>query len=237
VFDTKRPLTSLALLGATVLAISSLPVSSHTSQPSPWSPGSTASYQELVNHLKAGRIPGGEVDLTQVRMKYAASREYDPEFGSLEINEMYQKLNEKDYQGALKIANAVLAKQYVNIDAHRVAAKAYDGLHDDSRSKLNYVIALGLTRSILKSGGHSCVFSYGKSCGTSIARAYKVISVQEEDALARYLRLRPAERSSLYEDGRSYDEVKFVDTNNNSIVTLYFDITLTQQRMHRSSHS
>ena len=240
-FDTKRPLTSLAVLSAAVFAITPVHVSSRTSQPSPWSPGSTASYQELVNYLKAGQIPGGEIDLTQVRMKYAASREYDPELGSLKINDMCKKLNEKDYEGALKIADAVLAKQYVNIDAHRVAAKAYEGLHDDGRAKLHYVIALGLVRSILKSGGHgensTCVFSYGKSCGTSIATAYKVISVQEEYAFARDLGLRPLKRSSLQESGRSYDEVTFVDTNDNSSVALYFDITLINQRMRGSLHS
>ena len=172
-------------------------------------------------------------------MKYAASQEYDPESGSLKINDMYKKLDEKDYEGALKIANAVLVKQYVNIDAHRVAAKAYERLHiDDGRAKLHYVIALGLVRSILKSGGRgrnsSCVFSYSKSCGTSMATAYKVISIQEEYAFARYWGLRPVKRSSLQESGRSYHEVKFVDTSDNSTVALYFDVTLIHQGMHGS---
>ena len=222
-----------------------------------WSAGSTASYEELVGDAKAGHIPEG-LDLRQLRLKYAESPSYDPEAGSAEISEMNQKLADKDYDAALQIASDILAKQYVNIDANRVMAKVYDEWSHDSdqykacfftgAAKLHYLIALGLTRSIYASAGDgknpNCQYSYGESCGTSIGTALKLISLQEEDALARGGGLQLVKRSSMKEGGHSYDVVNFVNTNvvhcaacgsaDNSPVTLYFDVTVPQQYAEKS---
>lgn len=241
-FDTSKPFVELALVIAAVFALGQASLTAQTTQPcpDPWSLCSTATYDDLVNDLKAGRIPSGDADLTAVRMKYAASADYDPEEGAAQIPEMYQKLNEKDYEGALKIANDVLAKQYVNIDAHQGASRAYDGLHDEGGAKLHSVIGMFLARSVFRSAGDgtnpSCHFSYGPSCGTSIVTALKVISKQEEYAVARGSGLRPLKQSSVHQGGRSYDRVEFINTYDNSPVTLYFDATLVEQHM-QGTHS
>ena len=206
-----------------------------------WSAGSTASYEELVADAKDGHIPPG-LDLKQLRLKYAESPSYDPEAGSTEISEMNQKLADKDYDAALQIASDILAKQYVNIDAHRVMAKVYEEWSHDSdqagAAKLHYLIALGLARSIYASAGDgknpNCQYSYGESCGTSIGTALKLISLQEEDALARGGGLQLVKRASMKEGGLSYDVVDFVNTNDNSPVTLYFDVTVPKQYAEKS---
>jgi hypothetical protein len=181
---------------------------------------STASYDEMVRRLKDGDL---SIDFAELRMQYAASPRYEPEEGSDEVKDMYSKLNAKDYEGALKTANAVLSKQYVNIDAHLVASAAYEGLHDDARAKLHHDIVVGLARSILDSGS-----------GASTATAYKVISVGEEYALMRVLGLRPGKQSCLHEGKRSYDEMDMVNPKDNSTVTRYFDVTLSDEHMEKA---
>lgn len=178
------------------------------------------SYDEMVRQLKTGVV---SIDFTQLRMKYAASPEYVPEEGSDKIRQMYTDLNAKNYKGALKVANAVLEKQYVNIDAHVVVSLAYAGLHDQAASKLHHDIAMGLARSILNSGS-----------GTSVATAYKVISVEEEYALMRLMGLRPGRQSYLHEGKRSYDKMEMVNPKDNSTVTWYFDVTLSDQQMEKA---
>src|SRR5580693_2933817 len=83
------------------------PLASAQTGQQPTNSDSPASYQDAVKKLEAGDL---SVDFQALRMKYAASEEYDPEEGSEQLNEMYGKLNSKDYDGALKVANAVLAK-------------------------------------------------------------------------------------------------------------------------------
>jgi hypothetical protein len=203
-------------------AVLILSVSGASQQKQPDKPPSPAgpTYEEMVAKLKQGDL---SVDFTDLRMKYAASPQYDPEEGSEEVGKMYQALNKKDFQGALDIANSVLEKQYVNIDAHMVASAAYAGLNNDAMAKLHHDIAAGLLRSILGSGN-----------GASVATAYKVISIAEEYALMRAMGWRPQKQSYLHQGARSYDEMEMLDTKDNSTLTVYFDTTLSDQLIEKS---
>jgi hypothetical protein len=186
------------------------------------SPPASASYDEMVRKLENGDL---SIDFFELRMKYAASPQYDPESGSIELGKMQGNLHAKDYRGALKIANDVLAKQYVNIDAHSGEWEAYKGLHNDAQAKLHRDIARGLVRSILDSGS-----------GASTANAYKLISGGEEYMAIRVLGLRLENRAYLKEHGRSYDKLDLTNPKDNSIVTLYFDVTLSDQHMQKFLH-
>jgi hypothetical protein len=203
-------------------AILILGVSGASQQKQPDKPPSPAgpTYEEMVAKLKQGDL---SVDFTALRMKYAASPQYEPEEGSDEVGGMYQALNKKDFQGALDIANSILEKQYVNIDAHMVASDAYAGLNNDAMAKLQHDIAAGLLRSILGSGN-----------GASVETAYKVISIAEEYALMRAMGWRPQKQSYLHQGARSYDEMEMLDTKDNSTLTVYFDTTLSDQLMEKS---
>jgi Domain of unknown function (DUF4919) len=205
-------------LVASVLVLSSC-VRANARQTSP-AISSNDSYAEMVKKIQSGELT---VNFFDLRMKYGASSQYDPEAGSDEIREMYENLNAKNYKGALKIATAVLEKQYVNIDAHRVASAAYEGLGDDALAKLHHDIVVGLVRSILDS-----------SEGTSVATAYKVISVQEEYAVMRVLGLRPGKQTYLQSGKRSYDEMEMLNPKDGSMVTRYFDVTLSDQQMYNA---
>jgi hypothetical protein len=171
------------------------------------------------------KVQGGDlsIDFADLRMKYAASPQYEPEESSDKVKDMYGRLNAKDYKGALKTANAILEKQYVNIDAHAVASEAYEGLHEEAAAKLHHDIVVGLVRSILGSGD-----------GTSIGTAYKVISIGEEYALMRVLGLMPSKQSYLHEGNRSYDEMEMISRRDNSTVKRYFDVTVSDEHMYKS---
>lgn len=180
----------------------------------------TLSYDDMVKKVQGGDL---SINFADLRMKYAASPKYEPEEGSDQIKEMYGKLNAKDFKGALDEANAVLAKQYVNIDAHVVASFAAAGLQDDAAGKLHHDIAVGLARSILDS-----------SDGASTDTAYKVISVQEEYAIMRLMGWMPGKQSYLSQRSRTYDKMEMIDRKDNSAVTRYFDVTLSDQAMMKS---
>ena len=175
------------------------------------------SYDEMVKKVEAGDT---SVDFGDMRMKYAASTRYEPESGSDEIKAMYQKLRAKDYQGALDEANTLMKIQYVSLDAHMGASAAYKGLGNAAAAQAQHDIAAGLLKSILASG-----------TGTSTETAYKVISVAEEYAFMRAMGYVPGTQSYLQERNKSFDKMEMTDTKDNSTVTVYFDVTLSDQKM------
>lgn len=210
-----------AAIGVAICALlASVPGASQQKQPEAPASSTSPTYAEMVAKLKQGDL---SVDFTDLRMKYAASPQYEPEEGSDEIGKMYDALNKKDFQGALDTANGVLEKQYVNIDAHMVASEAYEGIKNDALSKLHHDIAMGLLRSILASGS-----------GASTESAYKVISIAEEYALMRAMGWRPQKQSYLSKGARTYDQMEMLDTQDNSTLTVFFDVTLSDQQMEKS---
>jgi Domain of unknown function (DUF4919) len=174
----------------------------------------------MVQAVKVGDL---SINFADLRMKYAASPDYEPEGFSDETKDMYRKLNSKDYQGAVKTANAVLEKQYVNIDAHMVASAAYAGLNDEEQAALHHNIAVGLLRSILESGD-----------GASTATAYKVIAIAEEYSLMRAEGWLPGKQSYLQENKKSYDKMEMRDAKSGTTITKYFDVTLSDEDMMKS---
>jgi hypothetical protein len=219
-FKISRRQGWLLLAVACLLAGPTKSVQSQDGQPTSVAPLTASTYSDMVQKLKSGDL---SVDFAKLRMSYASTSNYDPEEGSDQIKDMFGKLNAKDYRGALKAANAVLDKQYVNIDAHLVASSAYEGLHDDVAAKMHHDIVVGLVRSILDSGS-----------GTSTATAYKVISVGEEYSVMRVLGWIPNKQSYVHEGARSYDEMEMLDQRSNTPVTRYFDVTLSDEHMEKS---
>jgi hypothetical protein len=210
----------LLLAVSALLVVPTAFTDSQDKQRSASAPAAASSYDEMVQKLKKGDL---SVDFAELRMAYASTPQYGPEEGSDEAKDMFGKLNAKNYMGALKIANAVLEKQYVNIDAHIVASDAYEVLHNDDAAKLHHDIVVGLVRSILDSGS-----------GTSTSTAYKVISIAEEYAVMRVMGWRPGKQSYLHEGKRSYDEMEMLNMKDNTMMTRYFDVTLSDEHMEKS---
>src|SRR5580698_9342540 len=76
-------------------------------------------YATLLATLKAGNTA---IDYTRLRLSYVDSPEYkQAKDVSKSEKAMIPAINAKDYKGALKSAEIVLANDYVNMDAHFVA--------------------------------------------------------------------------------------------------------------------
>ena len=82
---------------------------------------------------------------------------------------MNAALNQKNYEEALKIAETVLAKNFVEINAQITAQIAYQETGNAERAQFHKFMVEGLLNSIK-----------GKNDGKSVDTAFEVISINEE---------------------------------------------------------
>jgi hypothetical protein len=129
----------------------------------------------------------------------------------------YRPLNaalaQKNYEEVLKIADSVLAKNFVEVNAHMAAQIAYQETGNAERAQFHKFMADGLLNSIKSTVD-------GKSPQT----AFEVISINEEYGLMRSMKLRPVGQSLMMDKGHSYDAIKVIDPQTNQESTLYFNI-------------
>lgn len=173
---------------------------------------SSDTYDDMVKKLQAGDLT---IDFTDLRMKSMHGTKHSALPDST-MRDVHAKLNEKNYEEALKLANAMVAYSYVNIAAHIAASDACNGLGKKDEANLHHDVALRLLRSIYHSG-----------TGASTDTAFKVISVDEEYALMHAMGLRPGRQSLKSDKSGVYDVLEMTDPKDNSKVTWYFDISLS----------
>ncbi len=167
-------------------------------------------YESLLEKVKK-QDPG--VDFTALRMAYA-DRPFkrgdaaDPDLRK----KLFPALTESNDK-AIEIADKVLAKNYLDIDAHIVSALAYNAKHDAEHEKLHNFVAEGLCRSILASGD-----------GQTLETAYVVISVDEEYTILRVLGWHLKEQTLLEGGGHHYDKMDVFNSKTRQQATVYFNI-------------
>jgi hypothetical protein len=170
-------------------------------------------YATLLASLKDGKT---DIDYTRLRLSYMDSPEYKAATDvSKSEDAMSDALNKKDYPAALKYAEAVLASDYVNIDAHFVAMEANRQMGAIDKAQYHITVFRGLIDSIRSSGD-----------GKSIEKAWVVINVHEEYVLLRVLGFRPSEQSLLQKDGHAYDVMKVKNTEDGAEQTFYFNVDI-----------
>lgn len=168
-------------------------------------------YETLLEKVKK---QDSSVDFTALRMA-SADRPFkkgqtaDPDLRK----KLFPALGEKNYDQAIEIAGKVLAKNYLDIDAHIVSALAYEEKHDAEQEKLHNFVAEGLCRSILASGD-----------GQTLETAYVVISVEEEYTILRVLGWRLKEQTLLGSGGHHYDRMDVFNPKTQQKATVYFNI-------------
>ena len=108
-----------------------------------------------------------------------------------------------------KAAEAVLAKNYVDINAHMVAHIAHREKGDADKSKYHRAWADGLLDSVKSTGD-----------GMSIDKAFEVISISEEYALFQALGVRRLQQSLMRDKGHAYDAVVYTVGNSTEIPIL-----------------
>ena len=174
---------------------------------------SKATYNDLLARLKGGDLG---IDFKELRVKYAETKEYDPNGLAPQIRDrMYKAINEKRYEDARSIAEEVLRTNYVDISAHLVSGIANEALGNTAKFQFHKEVFTGLISSILDEAD-------GKSAGSG----YTVISIPEEYAVLDYLRLKRDGQSSTGGDGHQYDVFSVTDTESGETLKLYFNIDI-----------
>ena len=191
-----------------VIVVFAVCASAQTAQPSP-SPTEKSKYDLLLEKVKQ-KDPS--VNFTELRLAFYGSPHYNPYAPMMTYRPMNAALNQKNYEEALRIAETVLAKNFVEINAHITAQIAYQETGNAERAQFHKFMVEGLLNSIK-----------GKNDGKSVDTAYEVISINEEYGLIRSLGLRPIKQGLVQEKGHSYDAITVVDPEGKES-TLYFNI-------------
>lgn len=174
-----------------------------------------ARYNEIVAKLKVG---DKNVDFKELRVAYAGTihtADTDPQKKA-----MTAALNAKKFDEAIKNADAILAADYADMDAHLGEYIAYRGLQNSEQADFHKFVLKGLLDSIAKSAD-----------GKSFETAFEVIEVDEEYVLLRFMGLMPSKQSTSEKNGHSFDVLETVNPKTNEKVTLYFNIDIEEKHL------
>ncbi len=179
-------------------------------------------YDLLLEKVKAGNPAA---DFGTLRSAYAASphyRPFDKDRSKLK-NAMFRAMAGKDYAAVVGRAEKVLSDDYVDIDAHVIAAREYARMGADKEADFHRAVARGLLDSIRDSGD-----------GRTPETAYRVISVDEEYALISSLNLKRGKQAQERLNGHDYDRVIVTDRNGGKPYDLYFNIDIPYAWLRKS---
>ena len=172
-------------------------------------------YNEIVAKLKAG---DKNVDFKELRAAYAETIhtvDIDPQKKA-----MTDALNAKKFEEAIKNADAVLAADYADMDAHFGEYIAYRELQKTEQADFHKFVLEGLLDSITNSAD-----------GKSYETAFQVIEVHEEYVLLRFMGLLPSKQSMAEKNGHSFDVMEAMNPKTNEKVTLYFNIDIEEKHL------
>lgn len=180
---------------------------------------SPSNYQTLVAKVKSGDT---EIDFKALRMGYTQTAQYNPYGKDENIPLMFEALEAKEFTKAIKHAESVLEKNYVDIDAHYVLLTAYSETGNTKRSKFHQTVAMRLIDSIATDNG------------SSPESALHVINVREEYILLNIAGLEMQKQTSQSINNRTYDVLDVINPENGQTFSLYFDITIPYEWLSKS---
>ena len=105
-------------------------------------------YSQIVERLKAG---DRSVNFTEFRMAFADTPGWTGTMMAM-YRPLWNALNAKDFEGALKVADAVFQRNYAEPNAHMVASIAHRELGLQEQAQFHRFIADGLLKSIMSLG-------------------------------------------------------------------------------------
>jgi tetratricopeptide (TPR) repeat protein len=173
-------------------------------------PAQQTKYDALLEKVKQ-KDPA--VNFTELRHAFYESANYNPYAPMMSYRPLNAALAQKNYEEALKIAEGVLSKNFVEINAHIIAQIAYQETGNTERAEFHKFMVDGLLNSIK-----------GSVDGKSKEKAFEVISINEEYGLIRSLGLKPIKQALLNDEGHAYDVITVIDPQTNKESQLYFNI-------------
>jgi hypothetical protein len=173
------------------------------------------SYDAMVQRVRGGDL---SVDFYQLRLAYFEADQCD--FDKDAEAAMFAALTHKEFAKAAELSDKILAKNFVEMDAHYVALMANRELGRKELELFHQNVLTGLVKSFVVRGK-----------GESKETAIPVVDVHEEYEYLRFARLFPGQQSLINDKGHSYDKLVASDPKAKSDVTIYFDIDLPQNKM------
>ena len=171
----------------------------------------TPKYAALLDRVKKS---DATVDFKELRMAYTETPDYSPYGGDRDMRQkMFAALNAKEFDQAVESAEKILAKNFVEINAHFVAYVAHRELGHAEKSTFHKFMFDGLVKSITGSGD-------GKTAET----AFVVISTDEEYTLFNVLGLRATAQALVTQNGHSFDRMTANNPKTNEEVVYFFNI-------------
>lgn len=167
-------------------------------------------YEALLEKAKKGE---GAIDFKGLRFAYFETPDYNPLAGMINYRGLWGSLAPGKYPEAVKAAESVLEKNYVDVNAHMVAFIAYRETGEAEKARYHRTWAEGLLNSIKSAGD-----------GLSTDTAFEVISVSEEYAFFRSMGVQPVSQSLVRDKGHAFDAVVVVEPKTNRQVTYYFNV-------------
>jgi hypothetical protein len=179
----------------------------------------SARYRALVDRVK-GADPS--VDLAELREAYTLTPDYRAMMMGV-YQQLWRPLGSGDFPAALKVAESVLERNYVEINAHMVASFAHQQLGNPARAAHHRAVADGLLRVIMAGGD-------GKTAET----AWAVIDISEEYAVMRALNVTMKSQGlQMNPKGPSLDVLRVIDNRTKEERTLYFNVDRSMAAMTR----
>ena len=194
----------VVLMGATTVMASVSHTAADISNPD---------YYDLVKKLKNNDT---NVDFQALRLAYTKTPDYKPYSTDDSAKDAaFSALKEKNSAEAVKQAETVLEKNYVDLDAHMVCRIAYREMGNMEKYTFHNTILKGLVDSLYASGD-----------GTTPEKAIIVISVPEEYFLLNANGLKTIKQRSLAVNGHDYDKMDVENKKTGETMTIYFNIDM-----------
>jgi len=170
-----------------------------------------SSYRELVKRATSGDL---SIDFRALRFACLKASSCDPTGDSKDMIAMRRAAHEKQYDKAVKTAEELIQKGFVNIEAHAICSEAYAALENHEKAKFHHEVTSALIRSILSTGD-------GKTKET----AFEVVDVHEEYIVVSVLGLpRPASQALIHDKRHSYDLLEVAQPGTGQKIAIYFNI-------------
>lgn len=156
------------------------------------------------------------VDFKALRLSYTKTDNYKP-YGAddSEKDAMFKALNEKRYEDAIKSAQSIMDKNYVDIDAHFVSRIAYRELGNQKKFEFHRFVSKGLIDSILNSG-----------TGQTHEGALLIISTREEYVILEVLGLVSKSQQTVEVSGQTYDKLEVADRKTGDTGGIFFNVSI-----------
>ncbi len=171
-------------------------------------------YQQLVTRAEAG---SKDIDFDQLRRTYFAEGNFRRVW---EVREGMEALrqdiryaaNANNMEKTRNAARLILTVKYIDIQAHKHLANACMAPGWETCVSHHNAMYLGLLNSVVKTGD-------GKTCAT----AWKVLSVDDQNAVLDTLNVKPVRHEYVVMNDRQCDEIRAADADG-AERNYYFDV-------------